>query len=597
MGVPSSPATKSLQESLNVVGKVVKTSKYKFADWNIKLPKGTTKLPEAEFKKLSRAATFFREGHFTTEDIKKVQDTAREAKSKVKEAEKLAKESKNLWDKFLSKAKGASQAAKAIEAGSTVAKSGAFLVKFAPLLAAVAAIGVSLLVNELQSWRADMAEEGQQLLSQSISQVLGLMNVQKLKIDKINVEIKKADLENQRTRDRIYGVEKQLPGIRESVVEAKKQANDALYEVRQGRVKTDIQIAEAKKQANDALYEVRQGRVKTDIQIAEAKKQANDALYEIRQGRQTIDREINDAKRIASDAKLTAERISSAIESLKARVGDAYNTATKALTRADQLPKIIEGKPGKDGVPGKAGTNGIQGIPGKDGVTKIVTIPGIPGRDGNHGIPGTDGKPGKDGKDGKDGKPGKDLEMDEATKELIRKTAQNAAFIPALVARPAPLSADQTISAAAAGTCRTLQPGGCSAKALDGLGNGVNQNTNNQIDGLLNKLNAGANAAQLALLRVIDNKLGAQIPNGGISKFLNVFLDTFNNFTSWTRLDRLLNMLIFAATIQNHLMLSRDIGTTLIGAFTNILTLVGLKDSEGNTFNVEGVIRFCKQMN
>ena len=250
MGVPPSPATKLLlEQGLNVVGKVVKTSKYKFYDWNLKLPKGTTKLPEAEFKKLSRAATFFREGHYTTEDIKKIQDAAKEAKSKVKDVEKVAKESKNLWDKFLSKTKGIGQLAKAGEAGSTVAKSGAFLVKFAPLLAAVAAIGVSLLVNELQSWRADMAEAGQEKLSASISKILGLMNGQNQRIKLANEGVKKAELENQRVKDRVYGLEKQLPGIRESITEAKKKSNDALYETRAGKVKLEADIAAVDEQA------------------------------------------------------------------------------------------------------------------------------------------------------------------------------------------------------------------------------------------------------------------------------------------------------------------------------------------------------------
>ncbi|WP_029638770.1 hypothetical protein, partial [[Scytonema hofmanni] UTEX B 1581] len=246
--------------------------------WNIKLPKGTTKLPDAEFKKLSRAATFFREGHFTTEDIKKIQANAKlakEAEKKAKEATKLAKDSKNLWDKFLKGAKGATQAAKAVQAGSTVAKSGAALAKFAPILTALASIGISLAVNIIQGWRNDVNEDGQQLLSQSISKVLGLMNVQKLKIDKINVEIKKAELENQRVRDRIYGLETQQPAIRDSITDAKKKSNDALYEIRAGKVKLEAQIADAKKKSNDALYETRAGRTKLEDKIANVQSQIN----------------------------------------------------------------------------------------------------------------------------------------------------------------------------------------------------------------------------------------------------------------------------------------------------------------------------------
>jgi len=247
MGVPSSPATKTLEESLNVVGKIAKTSKYKFADWNIKLPTGTTKLPDAEFKKLSRAATFFREGHYTREDIKKIQDTAKEAKSQVKEAEKLAKDSKNLWDKFLSKAKGGSQAAKAVAAGGTVAKAGDALIKLAPIITALIAIGISVAVNQIQGWRSDINERGQQQLSDSISKILGLMNGQNQRIKAANEGVQAAKLENQRVRDRVYAIEKQQPAIRDSIADAKKKSNDALYETRAGKVKLEAEIAVVKR--------------------------------------------------------------------------------------------------------------------------------------------------------------------------------------------------------------------------------------------------------------------------------------------------------------------------------------------------------------
>lgn len=128
----------------------------------------------------------------------------------------------------------------------------------------------------------------------------------------------------------------------------------------------------------------------------------------------------------------------------------------------------------------------------------------------------------------------------------------------------------------------TFQPGGCSRTALDNLGDGINQNTNNQGNNLFDKLNTGANAAQLALLRIIDNKLGKQITGGISGKLVDGF--------KWLQLDRALSVLTFAATIQNHLMLSRDIGQTLLGAFSNVLSLIGLKDDAGNPFDLGSII-------
>ncbi|WP_029638768.1 hypothetical protein [[Scytonema hofmanni] UTEX B 1581] len=158
-------------------------------------------------------------------------------------------------------------------------------------------------------------------------------------------------------------------------------------------------------------------------------------------------------------------------------------------------------------------------------------------------------------------------------------------FIPARAAdaiRPSIATIPQIEQAAATGTCRTLQPGGCGAKALNDLGNGVNQNTNNQSNNLFDKLNAGANAAQLALLKIIDNKLGKQIAGGISGKLVDGF--------KWLQLDRVLGVLTFAATVQNHLMLSNDIGQTLIGAFTNVLNFLGLKDDQGKIFDVTEII-------
>ncbi len=802
MGVPSSPATKSLQESLNVVGKVVKTSKNKFGDWNIKLPKGTTKIPDAEFKKLSRAATFFREGHYTREDIKKIQDTAKVAKDKVKEAEKLAKESKNLWDKFLSKAKGASQAAKAVEAGGTVAKSGAALAKFAPILTALAAVGISLAVNVIQGWRNDINEDGQQLLSQSISKVLGLMNAQKQRIDRANEGIKKAELENQRVRDRVYSIEKQQPAIRDSIADAKKKSNDALYEVRAGKAKLEADIADAKKKSNDALYEARIGRTKLEVQIADTKKQANDALYETRTGRAKLDIRIDGIKQQVdlqkkdldkytgsikdgfqqkiqttvtelqkglADAQTQTKKnseligiqsktigiVQEAVKTIDPKIAELKTSIVKLITDTVKPieVKINESNKQLNEAEKKIGVvttivGGIDKI-AKEAYDKSFEVVGAKWREEviknaksieqihREGLLAATTQP-RELKEIRDdlnkanananeakadsekakvdlgktkvdlektkvdlekakvnleknkvdleknkvdsGKTKVDLEKTkvdleknkvdlektkvdlekakvdleknkvdlekakvdsgnnkvdlektkvdlektkvdvektkvdvEKTKVDVEKTKVDVEkadtkikeqekvnkdaipkldlliglvpLIPARAAdaiRPSIPTIPQIENAAKTGTCQTFQPGGCGAKALDGLGNGINQNTNNQSNNLLDKLNAGANAVQLGLLKVIDNKLGNQITGGISGKLVDGF--------KWLQLDRALGLLTFAATVQNHLMLSNDIGQTLIGAFTNVLTLIGLKDDKGKAFDVGSVI-------
>jgi hypothetical protein len=179
-------------------------------------------------------------------------------------------------------------------------------------------------------------------------------------------------------------------------------------------------------------------------------------------------------------------------------------------------------------------------------------------------------------------------QQEKVNQSAIPKLDLILGLIPAIPARaaeairPSIPTIPQIETASATGTCRTLQPGGCSRRALDDLGNNINQNTNNQSNNLLDKLNAGANAAQLALLKIIDNKLGAQIPGGISDKLVKGF--------KWLKLDRALSILTFAATVQNHVMLSNSIGTTLLGAFSNILSLIGLKDDQGQGYDVGSVI-------
>lgn len=700
MGVPPSPATKALlNQGLNVVGRVCQSSKYKFANWNIKLPKDMTKNPESEFRKLSRAAQFFREGYYSLEDIKKIQADARlakEAEKKAKEATKLAKESKTLWDKFLSKAKGGSLPEKAASAGGTVAKAGDTLIKLAPIITALIAIGVSVAVNQIQGWRNDINEEGQQKLGDSISKVLGLMNGQKGRIDRLNADVKKAELENQRVRDRIYSLEKQQPAIKDSVADAKKKSNDALYEVRTGRTKMQADIATVKKQSNDALYETRQGRIKVEAEIALVKKQSNDALYETRQGRSKTDEKIaliqsqinkfsqGAANNFQSKIEVTIGIIQSRLNTSESKIANlekpkptsqdkiiqtiqdsvktVSNNLGSAVTRLGQLEaqmktvdpkiadlkaftiKLVTGAVTPVEVKVNENTQKVQQVEKKFGVT-VTSIEGVEKglretynltfeaqaakwneelRQQNKKIETVTTSVNTTTISGQIQGIKSDLEKVKTTNEQIKTNLDkvttnnnqlkidvtkidtklkeqekvNQQAIPKLdqllglmplmpgrtadAIRPSIPTIPQIETASATGTCRALQPGGCSRKALDDLSNGINQNTNNQSNNLFDKLNTGANVAELALLKIIDNKLGNQIKGGLSGKLVDGF--------KWLQLDRALSILTFAATVQNHVMLSNNIGTTLLSAFSNILTLIGLKDDQGQAYDVASVI-------
>jgi hypothetical protein len=96
------------------------------------------------------------------------------------------------------------------------------------------------------------------------------------------------------------------------------------------------------------------------------------------------------------------------------------------------------------------------------------------------------------------------------------------------------------------------------------------------------KIDKTNNAAQTGLLVEILSRLGDKIPGGLSGKLVDGF--------KWLHLDRVLNVLTFIATVQNHLMLSNDIGQTLIGAINNGLQLIGLKDDKQQPINVGQII-------
>ncbi|BAZ29949.1 hypothetical protein NIES4074_23970 [Cylindrospermum sp. NIES-4074] len=154
------------------------------------------------------------------------------------------------------------------------------------------------------------------------------------------------------------------------------------------------------------------------------------------------------------------------------------------------------------------------------------------------------------------------------------------AGIPALTAKLTP-TIPQITQATGTAICNSAN-GGCLSNALNNTSNNINQNTNNQNSNLLDKLNALGQGADLALLGVINDKLGDKVP-GGLSGFLTKGFQ-------WLHLDRVLNVLIFISTLHNAAMLSNNLGQTLLQAIANGLTLIGIKDESGGDIDLNAVI-------
>lgn len=170
----------------------------------------------------------------------------------------------------------------------------------------------------------------------------------------------------------------------------------------------------------------------------------------------------------------------------------------------------------------------------------------------------------------------------------INQILPTLAGLPLIVARA---TSDQlrpdipTISGIEAATgramCRNLQTG-CGRQAIDDAIGNINQHNTNNTGSVLDALNTGANAAQITLLNTINGKLGDAIP-GGIGGKLN-------KLASWLQLDRLLNLLTFAATVHNAAQLTSDIAVTLGSALGNVLSLIGIKNDDGGAIDVGQII-------
>ncbi|MBD2354751.1 hypothetical protein H6G41_08930 [Tolypothrix sp. FACHB-123] len=145
---------------------------------------------------------------------------------------------------------------------------------------------------------------------------------------------------------------------------------------------------------------------------------------------------------------------------------------------------------------------------------------------------------------------------------------------------PATTPKSPTVEEIKTGVCELTAPDKCLGQPLDNIQNQGNQNSNklDQLNALLNGLDLAGIAALNSKLDTVNTKLGEQLP-GGLSGKLT-------RFSKWLQLDRALNLMTFAVTVHNAMMLSNEIGQTLLVAINNVLSLIGLKDDDGQAFNL-----------
>ncbi|OYD92764.1 hypothetical protein CDG77_14015 [Nostoc sp. 'Peltigera membranacea cyanobiont' 213] len=244
------------------------------------------------------------------------------------------------------------------------------------------------------------------------------------------------------------------------------------------------------------------------------------------------------------------------------KAGVALTTALTAIALYQGIKSLrglqgIPGLPGRQGERGFQGFQGLQGLPGRNGVnglngvTTVIQIPGAPGRQGNPGIPGVRGQRGSQGVPGIAGRNGVDVNPADVAglrALIISQHAQTRSFMSGIGAK---------ITAALApifALCTSI----------------------------FNIVNTASNAAQLALLNIINSKLGASV-TGGISGLIT-------NIAQNTYVEKALAVLTFATTLHNALMLTNNLGQTLGSIINTVLGLILPKGLDGTPLDINVVL-------
>lgn len=352
-------------------------------------------------------------------------------------------------------------------------------------------------------------------------------------------------------QNRLGGVEGQLPII-------KNIANDALATGQNAAAianDANTLAGRANSTAQLAINKANQAQLTADGAVRNASI-ANDNAT-------TAFNKAGIAQSTADSAITKASTASLAAAKADNRAGDAFSKAVEvgglALTTLAIVQGIrsIRGLQGIPGLPGRNGVNGVNGVNGRDGVTTVVQVP-VPGIQGQPGTPGRNGINGINGRDAINVNPAeaaslRALIIQQHTQTRLNSTAQHSttrvSILSPILAAFAPVTA--------------------------------------LLKSIYDIVSKAAGAAQVALLTVINNKLGQQV-TGGITGFMRQIGE--NSY-----IDKVLGYLTFAATVHNGLMLSNNLGVTLMAIIDSAAGLIMPKGVEGAPIVISEVINKTTQ--
>jgi methyl-accepting chemotaxis protein len=239
------------------------------------------------------------------------------------------------------------------------------------------------------------------------------------------------------------------------------------------------------------------------------------------------------------------------------------------VSRVESELQTVKNRPG---IPGKDGRNGLDGKPGKDGKNGLNGKPGLrglPGIPGLRGLPGINGRNGVDGKNGLDGKPG--------LRGLPGLNGKNG-----LDGKPG-------------------LPGKDGLNGRDGKD--VNPADlaaiNAKLDRNFGEIKAthieatGANQKATFIQRSVAGLNTFVVTNFATTiQLIKNFSGSFERFAKWAHLDRVLGVINLATNLHNALMLSTNLGQSLMSLISNSLNALGLglKDKDGHSLDLGALI-------
>lgn len=369
---------------------------------------------------------------------------------------------------------------------------------------------------------------------------LATLNVLGGRIDAVENGVVAIGNDLSRVLGKLLGLQNRIGNNEATIAQVKNIALDAKGIGEAANLKAGAaQVTSARAQgiAGSALGNAKQAQLTADGAVRNAATANGNAT--------TAYNKANEAEGIGEQAKRIAGNALS-------KAGVALTTALTAIALYQGVRSLrgLRGIPGIPGRQGERGLQGIQGVPGRDGITTVVQVPGVPGRDGRNGV---NGLPGRNGRNGIDVNP-----------------AEAASLRALIIQQHAQTRANSTVQHSTTRTSILTPILAALAPVLALL---------KQIYDIVSK---ASSAAQLALLNIINSKLGAQV-TGGISGLVTSVAQN-------TYVEKALAVLTFATTLHNALMLTNNLGQTLGSIINTILGLVLPKGLDGTPLDIGAVL-------